>query len=309
MRRLCLLACALFLLSRAGEPGGWPEEPFRPKGLHNNSVHRYFPDLDSRLNAVRYGRWRALEIAWLSGIDRRLDRQFSSYLLALLADPPRYAPEADRVAPSLSREAGPVFRALRWGQMLEQQLSDALASPDASASLTEARLEKALDIYRRERHALSEPEDPGASRDGGEAARAAPVSTKILVSGTALFARTAEDLAASDFGEQRWRVRKTIDAFDRSFAGDFARPAGSAEPETESPGAVRLATYASLAPTVAADYPRIAEQLDRLVRFRTEVFEALIPGGETAAARRERDARLATVARRYGLPPEGIRAR
>ena len=31
------------------------QEPLRPRGRYNNSVHRFFPDLDSRLNAVRYG--------------------------------------------------------------------------------------------------------------------------------------------------------------------------------------------------------------------------------------------------------------
>jgi hypothetical protein len=46
--------------------------------------------------------------------------------------------------------------------------------------------------------------------------------------------------------------------------------------------------------------------LDRLARFRIEVFEALIPGAVTPEAVRQRDERLRAVARRYGLPVAGI---
>src|SRR5688572_6179465 len=80
------------------------QEPFRPRGRHNNSVHRFFPDLDSRLNAVRYGRWRALEIAWKVGITPKLDSEFSTFLLTLLRDPPRFPPEPELVAPRFARE-------------------------------------------------------------------------------------------------------------------------------------------------------------------------------------------------------------
>ena len=296
-----LLALLLILLPRIGEPLGLPDEPSRPKGRHNDSVHLYFPDLDSRMNAVRYGRWRALEIAWTAGIDRELDRRYSSYLLSVLADPPRHAPEADRVAPRFLREARAVFLALRWGQSLEAQLLDALASPDASAALTEARLERALDSYRRELYALSEPARPAASGKGspGEAAARAPVSARILVAGTALFIQTAQDLAEANFGEQRWRVMETIAEFDRSFAAEDAAAPGTLSPRT----------YVSQAPAVAAAYSDVADRLDRLARFRLEVFEALTPGGETASAQHERDERLRAVARRYGLPAEGIGAR
>ena len=52
---------------------------------------------------------------------------------------------------------------------------------------------------------------------------------------------------------------------------------------------------------------RVASRvLVRLARFRAEVYGALVPGGATPEARRERDARLRAVARRYGLPTEGI---
>ncbi len=324
-----LLACVLSLFLLAGTSGGITQEPFRPKGFHNNSVHRYFPDLDARLNAVRYGRWRALEIAWLSGINRKLDSEFSSYLLSLLADPPRYPPEADRVAPRFARESAPVFHALSWGQMLEQQLSDALASPDASPALTDERLRRALEAYRREPYALSELKakepapGPGAAREVApredaegdpqtlvlEAARVAPVSAKILLAGTALFIATAEDLADSDFGQQRWRVRKTIAEFDHSFAGGFGE-AGAATPAQaiapKAPGTIRPLTYRTSAPTVAKAFPLITEQLDLLARFRIDVFDALVSGGETPQARRQRDSRLREVAWRYRLPVQGI---
>jgi len=288
MKRAAALVAMLFLASR-GLALDRADEPFPPKGRYTNSTHRFFPDLETRLNAVRYGRWRAFEIAWTSGIDRRLDSQFSSYLLGLLASPPRFPPEADRVAPRFAREASPVFRALRWGQVLEQQLIDILASSDASAGLTSQRLARSLDLYRRERWALVEPAAPASAES---VVAAAPVSARILSAGTRLFASAAEDLAASDFGQQRWRVRSTVAEFDRSNASE--------RPPQDS-------TYRSAAPTILQQYPGYAEHLDRLARFRLEVFEALLPGGETSAAQHERDIRIAAVARRYGLSPKGLR--
>ena len=276
-----LLACGGLALDRA-------DEPFPPKGRYNNSAHRFFPDLEARLNAVRYGRWRAFEIAWLSGIDRRMDSQFSSYLLGLLASPPRFAPEADRVAPRFAREASPIFRALRWGQVLEQQFIDILASSDASPGLTSQRLSRSLDLYRRERWALVEPPTAASAES---VLAAAPVSARILSAGTRLFAFAAEDLAASDFGQQRWKVRTTVAEFDRSYAAD------------RSP---QDSTYRSIAPTILQRYPGYAEHLDRLARFRLETYGALLPGGETSTAQHDRDARIAAVARRYGISPRGI---
>lgn len=278
----------LFFLLAASAAARQAEEPFRPKGAYNSSVHRFFPDLDARLNAVRYARWRALEIAWASGINRQLDQEFSSYLLALIADPPRFAPEANLVASRLAREAAPVFRALRWGQVLEQQVLDVLGSSDADPRLSSARLQRVLDLYRRERWALAEPPEPAAAV---QAQRLAPVSARILLSGTRLFAVAAEDLAASDFGQQRWRVKKTVEEFDRTYASE--------RPPEES-------TYRVSAPTLTTAYPSLSRHLDRLAQFRAEIFEALIPGGETPAARRLRDGRVREVARRYGLPLESI---
>jgi hypothetical protein len=314
MRRL--FACALFFQLLAGGAATGTGQPFRPRGYHNDSVHRYFPDLNSRFNAVRYGRWRALEIAWTVGINPDLDREFSSYLLSLLADPPRYPPEPNLVAPRFARGARPVFDALAWGQMLEQQLTDTLAAPDATAELTGQRLARALAAYERERHALRDPDPGGESETAGatvlvsEAARAAPVSARILTSGTALFIRSAEALAGANFGEQRWRVMDTIALFDRTFAGGFGQmrspePAPR-ESAPEDAAALRPVSYRTSAPAVMAISPVLADRLDRLSRFRAEVFETLVPGGVSPDARRQRDADLRELARRYGLPEEGI---
>jgi hypothetical protein len=277
------------LLLFAAPATGQPEEPFRPKGSYNNSVHRFHPDLDARLNAVRYGRWRALQIAWTSGINQRLDQEFAKFLRGLLAHPPRFAPEADRVAPGPARDAAPIFRALRWGQTLEQQVLDILASADANARLSSERIDRVLGLYRRERYALSEPESPAST---AELLDLAPVSSRILASGTRLFALAAAGLASSDFAEQRWKVRKIITEFDPSSA-----PVTPAE-----------ALYDAAAPAVASAYPSTTACLDRLARFRAEVFEALIPGSVTPEAVRRRDESLRAVARRYGLSAEGIGA-
>jgi hypothetical protein len=289
MRGAALALCAL--LGAGAAAGAEPDEPFPAKGGYNGSVHRFFPDLDARLNAVRYGRWRALEIAWTSGINPTLDREYSSYLEALLADPPRFPPEAERVAPIFAREAIPVFRAIRWGQVLEQQVLDVLASSDATPSLIGTRLTRVLDLYRRERWAISEPDEPATP---SEAARLAPFSARILISGTRLLVVAAEDLVASDFGEQRWRVRRTVSEFDSSFTRD--RPRESS-------------TFPAAAPTVSSRYPVIGQYLDRLARFRAEVFDALAPGGHSSDVRQARNDRVRQVARRYRLPEEGIGGR
>lgn len=265
-------------------------EPFRPRGRYNNSVHRFFPDLDSRFNAVRYGRWRALEIAWRVGINPELDREFSSFLLKLLSDPPRFPPEAELVAPRFAREASSVFHALQWGQVFEQQVSDTLASADSTPELTAERLQRALAAYQREQWALLEPKEQAPPP---EALRLAPRSARILLSGTRLFILAAEGLAAADFGQQRWNVRDTIAEFDSSLDRD----------KTQAE-----ATYEASAPKVSQRYPAIATTLDRLARFRTEVYSALVTGGATADARRERNARLTAVAQRYGIPFRGIGA-
>jgi len=290
MKRVAGLA-ALVVLAVAAVARGIPDEPFPPKGRYTNSVHLYFPDLDARLNAVRYGRWRALEIAWIEGVGRGLDPRFSSYLLGLLSDPPRFAPEADRVAPRFAREAAPVFRALRWGQTFEQQVIDILASPDAGVANSAERIDRVYDLYRREPWALSEPAETTPIDSVFEAA---PVSARILTAGTRLFASAAEDLAAADFGQQRWRVRQTIQDFDRTYAAE--RP-------------VPEAVYQQTAAVLTSRHPRAAATLDRISRFRAEVFRALLPGGDDLASRRKRAERLREVALRYGIPSDRIDAR
>jgi len=286
MSRTCLAAAAaaLCLVARIG--AGQPEDRFPPKGEYTDSVHRFFPDLDARLNAVRYGRWRALEIAWDSGIDAATDQEFSSYYLRLIRQPPRFDPEAPRVAPRFAREAIPLFRALRWGQVFEAQILDILAFPDSTPALAEQRTNRLLAIYRREPWAVLTPATEAAS---SPAIAAAPASARMLLAGTRFFALAAEDLAASDFGQQRWRVRKTLDAYD--FAPVDTVP-------------VEAATYKVSAPTVEKRFPQIADQLDRIASLRRELFGALISRPASPEARRERIRRVEELARRWGLLPK-----
>ncbi len=285
MRRAGLTTCLPLLLLLAAGASGQPEEPFRPKGRYNNSVHRFHPDLDARLNVVEFTRWRTLEIAWTSGVTGEIDREISAYTASLMKRPPRFPPEADRVAPLLAREVVPIFRALRWSQALERQLLDVLASSDAEKRLSAARLERALLLYRRERWALSEPAAPLPA--GPPATTAA---WRIEMSGRRLFVRAAADLMTPDFARQRWRVKQTIADFDRTYEGDH--------PAEE-------AAYAA-APAVAEAFPGVARALDRVEQFRREVLEAMVPGGATLEALRERQERLRGVARRYGLPTKAI---
>jgi len=104
----------------------------------------------------------------------------------------------------------------------------------------------------------------------------------------------AEHLVAAEFGQQRWRVRQTVEEFDRSYAAD--RP-------------LQDSAYRANAPTITERYPRVADLLDRIAHFRAEVFGALLGGSEEIEARRTRAVRLREVARRYGIPTEPIDAR
>ena len=83
--------------------------------------------------------------------------------------------------------------------------------------MSAVRLARAIDLYRREPWALNEPPD---ARSNDAVFAAAPVSARILSSGTRLFAVAADDLAAADFGQQRWKVRDTVAEFDRSYAAE-----------------------------------------------------------------------------------------
>jgi hypothetical protein len=292
MRRAGPGICLPLLFLIAAGATGRPEEPFRPKGSHNNSVHRFHPDLDARLNLVRYARWRTFEIAWKSGVTDSLDREVSADIARLARHRQRYAPEADRVAPLLARGAPPIFRALRWGQTLEQQFLDVLAASDASQRLSEARADRSLLIYRRERYALSEPAEAAGGPAGPSSAPAEGAAAwRLLSDGTRLFAQASADLATPDFAQQRWKVRRTVADFDGSYT--------SAHPPQD-------ATYEVNAAAVARSFSSITSALDRLQRFRADVLEALAGGSATEDARRQRDERLREVARRYGLPVSGI---
>jgi hypothetical protein len=288
MSRFCLAASAAAFWLVVGLAEGQPEEPFPPKGDYTNSVHRFFPDLDAKLNTVRYGRWRALEIAWVSGIDARGDSELSSYYLRLVSDPPRFDPEAFRVAPRFAREASVLFKALHWGQVFEAQVLDILSSPDSSPALASERMARLLAIYHREPFAIrSPPSEPPPS----PAVAAAPLSARLLVAGTRLFTFAAEDLAASDFGQQRWRVKKTLDDYD--FTPSELPP-------------LETAAYRVSAPTVQSRFPKIAAQLDAIAQMRRELFDALVPGPEAALSRQDRNSRARDLAQRWGLPAEGI---
>jgi hypothetical protein len=117
------------------------------------------------------------------------------------------------------------------------------------------------------------------------------VAWRLLSDGTRLFALASADLATPDFAQQRWKVRRTVSDFDKSF--------GSDHPPQD-------ATYAVSAAAVAGSFPAITKALDRLQSFRADVLQALAGGGGSEEARRERDERLSEVARRYGLPTSGI---
>jgi hypothetical protein len=62
------------------------------------------------------------------------------------------------------------------------------------------------------------------------------------------------------------------------------------------------AIYRVSAPTLFARASDVAARLDAIARFRGELFAALVSGGQTPEKRRERDARVAELARRWGLP-------
>ncbi|HEX7253592.1 MAG TPA: hypothetical protein VF376_11975 [Thermoanaerobaculia bacterium] len=187
------------------------------------------------------------------------------------------------MAPRFAREAIPLFRALHWGQVFEAQVLDILASPDSTRELAEQRTNRLLAIYRREPSAILTPPVEDAS---SPAIAAAPASARMLLAGTRFFALAAEDLAASDFGQQRWRVKKTLNAYD--FAPSEAVP-------------VEATTYKASAPTVEKRFPQIADQLDRIALLRRELFGALVFRPTSPEERRERIRRVGALARRWGL--------
>jgi hypothetical protein len=104
----------------------------------------------------------------------------------------------------------------------------------------------------------------------------------MLLAGDWLFAHAAEDLAVSTWRDQRWKVKTTLDQYDR---------------ELDSPPAsIEISWYRTFAPTFSQDYGAAAEIFDRATRFRVEIFDAL-----SAPDRNVRRAAAEAVGRRYGL--------
>lgn len=245
--------------------------------LHGNAVHRFFPDLDSRQNAVRYGRWNALESAWIHGVNPETDRELTRELLATIRRLPDFPPDPQLSAPRLSREAPALFGALEEADRFEREITDALAATDATPETTSSRVEKSLIRYRRSPFALEEPAASGIDPRLGQYEAA-----KLLLEGDWLFASAAENLAASSWVDQRWKVRETVDRYDREIASP--------------PGSIEISWYHAFAPTFTREYPAAAELFDRATRYRVEIFEALLASGPEA-----RRTAAAAIARRYGL--------
>lgn len=245
--------------------------------VHAHAVHRFFPDLDRRENAIRYGRWNALESAWNDGVTPEVDRRLEAAFRETMRREPEFPPDPQLCAPRFAREAPGLFGALVDADRFERDVTDALAATDASPETTSSRVEKSLDRYRRSRLSLSAPSASAVDPRLGELSTA-----RLLLEGDWLFAHAAEDLAASAFRDQRWKVKATIDRFDRAF---------------ESPSApLQASWYRRYAPTFSASYPAAAELFDRATLFRIEIFEAL--SAPDAAARRDA---VRAVGRRYGI--------
>jgi hypothetical protein len=276
MRRLTLHLMLLAFLLGIGCSGQAPLRlPFQ--GLSSNSVHRFFPDLDGRENAIRYGRWRSIESAWNRGISRERDATLTPMLLATIHRLPGFPPDARLCAPRFSREAPRAFGAIFEADRLEREIADALAATDSSPPNTKARIERSLTGYRRSPFALSEPVPAQLDATLGNFRTA-----KLLLEGDWLFAQSAEDLALSNFREQRWRVKASADRYDS---------------EVEAPpDSVEISWYTRLAPDFTEAQPLVVAALDRATRFRIEVFQAL--SSPEDAVRRDR---LTAVERRYGF--------
>ncbi len=272
----------VWLIVLPAAAGCWTlrNETFRPRGIYNNAVHRFFPDLDRRENAIRYGRWRALEIAWREGVSEAVDRTFSQELRVQMQRLPDFPPDPQLAAPTFAREAPHAFDALRAADILEREVADILAAGDATPVLNRERIDRALNAYRREPAALSPPPEAAPTPD----ALAALGTARLLLTGDWLFAQADEDLTTAGYGEQRWRIRGTVERFDRELV--------------TAPGSLRTPWYAEFAPTFLKDFPFVADTLDRATRFRVEIFAAL-----SAPAPAERIRGVDAVERRYGLRP------
>jgi len=271
MRRAALLPVLLC----AACTGAGLRLPF--SSLHGNAVHRFFPDLDRRENAVRYGRWNALESAWIHGVHPESDRRLSLDLLATIRRLPDFPPDPVLCAPRLAREAPAIFAALEEADRFEHEVTDALAATDATPETTASRVERSLVRYRRSRYALDAPPATAIAPELGRFETA-----RLLLEGDWLFAHAAEDLAASSWQDQRWKVRETIDRYDREI--------------DSPPAALEISWYRTFAPTFTRDYPAAAELFDRATRYRVEIFASLLAVGSA-----DRRSVAAAIERRYGL--------
>jgi hypothetical protein len=276
MKELMLRLAVLPLLLGIGCSGQTSLRlPFQ--GISSNSVHRFFPDLDGRENAIRYGRWRALESAWTRGIRREIDGALEDSVLAAIHRLPNFPPDARLCAPRFSREASRAFGAIVEADRLEREVADALAATDALGIKTKVRIERSLTAYRRSRYALSEPAPAAVDANLGRFRTA-----KLLLEGDWLFAQSAEDLAVANFREQRWKVKASVDRYDREIE--------------QPPDSIEASWYTRFAPAFTEAYPLVAAALDRATHFRIELFEAL--SSPDAAARR---AGVKAAEKRYGL--------
>ena len=271
MKRGALLS-ALFCVACSG---AGIRIPFA--SLHGNAVHRFFPDLDRRENAVRYGRWNALESAWIHGVTPEADRVLAEDLRETIRRLPDFPPDPRLCMPRIAREDPPLFGALVEADRFERGVADALAASDTTPETAESRIEKSLFRYRRSPFALEAP--PPAALDPKLGAFS---TARLLLAGDWLFAHAAEDLAASGWRDQRWKVRETVDLYDRRIDAP--------------PAELEASWYRAFAPTFSASYGPAAELFDRATRFRIEIFEAL--SAADAAARRDR---VRSVGRRYGI--------
>jgi hypothetical protein len=272
MRRAALLSILVFGSACAGTGIRFPFS-----SLHAHAVHRFFPDLEQRENAVRYARWNALESAWRHGVTAERDRATAAAFRETIHRLPDFPPDPRLGAPLVARDLPGVFGALVAAERFEIDVADALAASDATPETNSSRVEKALARYRRSRFALASPPSREMDARLGEYATA-----RMLLEGDWLFAHAAEDLAGSTWRDQRWRVRATVDRYDR----DVESP----------PASIEASWYRTFAPTFTKEYEPATELIDRATRFRIEVFAAL--GAADPAARRTA---AEAVARRYGL--------
>lgn len=251
---------AAALLLAASMTGCLPaplRDSFHAPAFDNNAVHRYFPDLDQRANAIRYGRWRALEETWSRGVTGAVDQDLSSRVLRELKSLPNYPPDPAFAAPTFWRDVPVAAGALAAAELFEREVADVLAAPDSSPERADRLLARALNRYRDSGVALIEP--PAGEKLPAELGSLA--TARLLLAGDWLLAAAADDLSGSDYSAQRWKVKSTVAAYDARIENP--------------PGSIETAWYDKFAPTLAQRLPAATAALDRATRFRVRVFGAL----------------------------------